>query len=245
MIISHAKRFIIFAPWKTASSTLSARLASYDEGLYNPFYHYNLHLQRVVHQHLTCADFAALPESRLGFFVASFVRNPYDRSYSGFLQIQRDIVEQPLAAFPTPFVRELVLQQLEANRAQLAAARWDFDLWMASLKDFQVFEVGHNSSLPLHPANYWTHLGGRQLANFIGKTEKFEADFSTLCSILKIDEPERINRNVSNTSELKSSNERGYRYIHLMNRRSIEKINHLFRDDFELFDYEMVREIAA
>lgn len=239
MVISHVKKFVVLAPWKTASSTLRARLAQYDESCYNPFYDYNVHLQRVVHQHLTCADFAALPESRLSYFLATFVRNPYDRVYSGFLQIQRDMVEQPSAVFPMPFVRELVMSQLDANRAQLAAAGFEFDQWIQLLKDFQIYEAGHNSSLPLHPANYWTHLAGKQVANFIGKVESFEADFSTLCSILGIDEPEKINHNVSNSTSERSGDRPGYRYLHLMNRSSIEKINRLFRDDFELFGYEM------
>ena len=240
MVISHRKKFVVLAPWKTASSTLQARLAQFDESPYNPFYDYNVHLQRVVHQHLTCADFAALPESRLGYLVASFVRNPYDRAYSGFLQVQRDIAEQPSASFSTPFVKELVMRQLEANSAQLTAAGFDFDRWIELLSEFQIHEVGHNSSLPLHPGHHWTHLAGKQVASFIGKVESFETDFSVLCSILGIDEPEKASRNVSNATSEKCSNRFGYRYLHLMNRRSIQKINYLFKEDFELFGYDMV-----
>jgi hypothetical protein len=149
------------------------------------------------------------------------------------------MVEQLSATFPTPLVRELVMSQLDANRTQLTATGFDFDRWIQSLKDFQIYEVGHNSSLPLHPANYWTHLAGKQVTNFVGKVESLEADFSTLCSILGIDEPERINRNVSSSTSERSSDRTGYRYLHLMNRSSIEKINRLFSDDFELFGYDM------
>lgn len=240
MVISHKKKFVVLAPWKTASSTLTARLVPFDESSYSPFYDFNIHLQRVVHQHLTCADFVGLPESRLGYLVASFVRNPYDRAYSGFLQIQRDLVEQPVASFPTSLVKELVMRQLDANRAQLMAAEYDFDRWIESLKDFQIYEVGHNSSFPLHPGNYWTHLAGKPVADFIGKVENFEADFSKLCAILGIDEPERTSHNVSNVISGKPGSQFGYRYPHLMNRSSIEKINRLFKDDFELFGYEML-----
>jgi hypothetical protein len=245
MLISHQKRFVIFAPWKTASSTVQARLATYDEGGYDRFYHFNPHLLRVIHQHLTCADFSMLPESRLGYLVVSFVRNPYDRAYSGFLQIQRDMVEQPQAPFPSPDVRELVMRQLDANREQLVAANFDFDQWVELLKDYQVYETGHNSSLPLYPAHYWTHLAGKRVADLIGKLENFEEDFAQICSTLHIEQAERTNRNVTDPSTLERSSTAAYRYANRMSSRSIEKINRLFRQDFELFGYEMVHSPRA
>ena len=94
MIISHAKRFVMLLPWKTASQTMVLRLSQYNESPYNRFFYFNAHLNRVVHQHITCADFACLPESKLGYFLASYVRNPYDRAYSGFRQLQKDIKGQ-------------------------------------------------------------------------------------------------------------------------------------------------------
>jgi hypothetical protein len=72
MILSHAKRFVMFLPWKTASQTTASRIAAYNESPYSRFFHFNPHLCRVVHQHLICADFAALPESKNGYFLASF-----------------------------------------------------------------------------------------------------------------------------------------------------------------------------
>ncbi|WP_199920165.1 sulfotransferase family 2 domain-containing protein [Polynucleobacter asymbioticus] len=82
-------------PWKTASQSLVIRLAHLDQSPYSKFFSFNTHLNRVVHQHLTCADYLNLPEAKLDYFLASFVRNPYDRVYSGFRQIQADIVAQP------------------------------------------------------------------------------------------------------------------------------------------------------
>ncbi len=76
MIISHRKRFIILAPWKTASSTIRARLGGYCESPYSTFYHFNPILKRVVHQHLTYADFAALPESAPGVLNCSVHPEP-------------------------------------------------------------------------------------------------------------------------------------------------------------------------
>lgn len=240
MVISHAKKFVVLAPWKAASSTLCARMAAYNESPCNWFYDYNVHLQRVVHQHLSCADFAGLPESQLGCFVASFVRNPYDRVYSGFLQIQRDVVEQPKAAFPAPWINSLVQRQLDANLGQLSGADFDFDQWVQSLQAHQVYEAGHNSSLPMYPGHYWTHLAGKQMADFVGKVESLEADFSTLCSILGVAEPDKMNVNVTDGTSEKTGDRPGYRYVHLMNRSSIDRINDLFRADFDLFGYDVM-----
>ena len=238
MIISHSKKFIIFAPWKTASSTLHARLATYSEGPYSRFYDYNPHLQRVVHQHITCADFAALPESRLGYFTASFVRNPYDRVYSGFQQIQSALESQPKEAYPEPWIRALVMKALSANFAQICEAGFDFDAWVALLREEQIFETGHNVSFPLYPAHYWTHVNGAQAVNFIGRVEYFEDDFNALCGHIGIEPTTRLNVNVNTEpTDLAPGN---YRYIGAMSPASIARINHLFARDFELLDYRPI-----
>ncbi len=72
------------APWKTASSTVAQRLGKYNESSYSLFYEFNPYLNRVVHQHLTRAELASFPEGKGAYRVAAFVRNPYDRVYSGF-----------------------------------------------------------------------------------------------------------------------------------------------------------------
>ncbi len=127
MIISHSRRFVILAPWKTASSTIRARLGGYSESPYDTFYHLNPVLERVVHQHVTYADFAALPESRLGYRTAAFVRNPYDRVYSGFRQLRRDIENQPHMDFPDARVRDVVTAQLAENLSQIFRAGFEFE----------------------------------------------------------------------------------------------------------------------
>lgn len=78
------------------------RLEEYNDSPYDRFFYFNSYLNRIVHQHIICADFACLPESKLGYFTASFVRNPYDRVYSGFRQLQKDLREQPHAIYAEP-----------------------------------------------------------------------------------------------------------------------------------------------
>jgi hypothetical protein len=240
MIISHSNNFVMLAPWKTASSTLHERLSDYNESPYSRFYHLNPFLNRVVHQHLTCGDFASLPESRRQHFVGSFVRNPYDRAYSGFLQLQRDIRVQPMGPFPAEWIRDLVKSQLSDNLAQLVRADFDFNRWMADVTEDQVYEVGRNTSFSLHPAHYWTHLGGAQYVSYIGRVEDFETDFAVFCARIGIAPPYPANQNVSPPIEGLAPSAGGYRYTGLMDRAAIDKINRLFEDDFALFGYPLL-----
>jgi hypothetical protein len=240
MIISHAKRFVLFSPWKTASNTTLHRLKSYNETPYSLFYDQNRFLNRVVHRHLTCADFAVLPESRLGYFTGSFVRNPYDRLYSGFIQLTRAVQSQPGAEFSQAWVRELVMAQLNEVYGLLARAGFDFDRWVALLGEEHVYEIGRNSTLVAHPAHYWTHLGDEQFVDFIGRTESFEEDFAQFCAKVGVDSPPQESLNQTDYDGLPGEN--GYKYGRAMNGATISKINALFAKDFDLFEYRRLPE---
>jgi hypothetical protein len=227
----------MLASWKAASSTLHLRLEPYNDCRYSRFYYYNPLLQRVVHQHITYAEFAALPENNANYLTAAFVRNPYDRVYSGFLQLQRDFQRQPFAEYPSPWIKSLVIQQLAETSAQLAAAEFDFNRWFGLVEEYQIYDIGRNSSFPLHPAHYWTGRNREIEVDFIGKVESFEDDFDAFCGKVGIQSLPRESDNRSNIQ--RDSPERFLpRYIHLMNSASIGKINTIFHDDFELFGYE-------
>ncbi len=238
MIISHRHKFVVLAPWKTASSTIWLRLSSYDEKPYSGYFDFNPHLKRVVHHHLTLADFALLPESRLGYTTAAFVRNPYDRAYSGFIQLQRDIIEQPKEAFPSDWIKHLVTDQLAEIASRLITAGYDFNRWILELPAYEIYEAGRNTSMLLHPASYWTHAAGGQSVDFVGKVENFEADFEQLCIRIGIPVPEAANANV--TDALPDLGTDSYRYVSRMSREAIDRINELFADDFTRFGYERV-----
>lgn len=237
MIISHVKRLVMLVPWKTASSTLHTRFAQLNESPYSRFYYFSEHLNRVTHQHATCAEFAQFPESKLGYSSAVFVRNPYDRVYSAFIQVQRDINNQPRAHFAEQWIKDLVVKHLHENHVQLQNAEYEFDKWLASLNEYQVLAAGCNSSLPLHPCHYWTHLAGVQLADFVGRVEQFELDIERLCKYYGLAPPAEVNENVSDRISGSAPAPQGYRHVNRMSRRSIEKINWLFQKDFELFGY--------
>ena len=238
MIINHSKRFIVLATWKAASSTLHARLRPYNQSPYSRYYYYNQILQRVVHGHITCADLLALPEGRLNYRIAAFVRNPYDRVYSGFKQIWRDVHEQPSSEFPSSWVRDLVVRQLAENFAQLCGAALDFDTWVKSLRKDQIYDIGRNTSFSLHPAKYWTHIDDRQIVDFVGRVENFEADFDAMCAMFGISDVSEVNDNLGDDHVAQTS--KGYRYVKCMNAESIRRINKLFSQDFETFGYQKV-----
>jgi hypothetical protein len=236
MIIAPENKLVMLLPWKTASQTLRWRLQAFNRSPYPANFHFNPHLNRVVHQHLTLADFARLPESRTPATLAVFVRNPYDRVYSGFRQLISDVSSQPHWAFPEPWIRDLVLEQLAHSHERLSKAQFDIDRWFASLPEHEVLEAGRNSSLPLHPLHYWTHARGRPVAGFIGRVERFEDDFAALCARFGLQGAGTQSVNRSDDGGPRDA--KGYRYAGRLGARTIARINALFAADFELFGYE-------
>lgn len=235
MIISHSKCFVLFSPWKTASTTLHASLERYNDNPYERFFHFNRRLGRVVHQHLTLGDFLALPEANLGYRTAAFVRNPYDRAYSGFIQIQRDFETQPRVHTSPEWISDLIKLQVSENMARVIAAGFDFDEWMSRLPEYEIYDCGRNTNMPLHPAHYWTHAEDFTV-DFIGKVENFSSDYLGLCKFFNI-EPPKIK--TKNASENRQISRRSYsRYAGRMSRRSLDRINELYSRDFDLFGYE-------
>ena len=240
MILSHKYKFVLLSPWKTASSTCHERLSSYNESLYSRFFQFNKHLNRVVHQHITFSEFLSLPEAQLGYTVGAFIRNPYDRAYSGFIQVQRDIALQPHAQFPDRWVKDLVMTQLTENSRRLIQSGYDFNEWILSIPEYEIFEVGRNTNFPLHPSHYWTHSSGTRVVDYIGKVERFEDDFSEFCLKVGIPVQPILNVNVTASEEPRGSMPLGYKYLSRMSATAIARINDLFRKDFELFGYDMV-----
>jgi hypothetical protein len=239
MIISHSKQFILLSPWKTASSTCHDSLAAYSESPYPRFFHFNPWLNRVVTQHLTLADLLALPEGKLDYRRAAFVRNPYDRAYSGFLQLQRDFSDQPKVGIDPGWITQLVRSQISRNMARVIAAGFDFDDWIALVPEYEIHEAGHNTNMVLHPCHYWTHINGVQQVGFIGRVEQFDADFADFCAFVGVEMPviKAANISIDHQPALSIG---GSRYVGKMSRRSIDRINDLFASDFDHFGHEMI-----
>jgi len=228
MLLSISKRFVILFPWKTASSTINTRIGCYNESPYSSFFYYNKHIETVTHQHITLAQFLRLPESKTIDFKATFVRNPYDRAWSAFQQIKRDILNQPMANFPDNWIRDLVLEQLRENKRALELADGNFDLWVKNLKYHDIYCVAKNSNLILHPIHFWTHNDNALTVDFIGRVEQFESDFKKLVDILNLTPQNSLNVNVSDDHSERPPNQYGYKHTHRMDNKTIEKLNEMF-----------------
>ncbi|MBR7801557.1 sulfotransferase family 2 domain-containing protein [Undibacterium fentianense] len=241
MIISHQHRLVILFPWKTASQTIRFRLKHLDQSPYPKSYHFNPYLQRVVHQHITLADFSLLPEAQLGYRLAVFVRNPYDRVYSGFQQILRDALSQPKWQLPASWIHQLVTQQLADNFEEICRSSFDINRWFAQLPLHKILELGRNSSLYLHPCSYWTHRVDQLVVDFVGKVESFEEDFARLCELYGLEPASTVSVNQTPASELpKVQAIHGFRYAKLFEPQNIEKINAVFKSDFVHFNYPIL-----
>ena len=116
--------------------------------------------------------------------------------------------------------------QLADIAIELAAAGDDFDRWLAALAEWEIYEAGRNTSLPLHPAHYWTHAGGRQAVDFVGRIEDFEADFARMCGLFGLDEVGTTNENV--TVDPAFTGPLGYKYAHLMTDAAVARTETLF-----------------
>jgi hypothetical protein len=240
MIFAPDHGLVLLLPWKCASQTLGARLAAVDRSPYSKFYAANPHLRRVTHQHIVLPDFVGLPESRLGLDLAVFVRNPYDRVYSGFMEIQRQIRLAPHLEYPAMWIRELVLEAMAINHARVERAGRDVNLWFQHLPEHEILDVGRNASLPLHPAHFWTHLAGTAHVSLLGRVEAFEADFVRLCLRYGITTPPRVDANRTSSVADAPENTR-YTHANQLQPATIEKINALFAADFSLFGYAPLR----
>jgi hypothetical protein len=239
MILSPAHQLAMLLPWKTASQTLRSRLQAINQSPYTENFHLNTTLHRVVHQHLVLADFLKLPENKPGMKLAVFVRNPYDRVYSGFMQLMRDVASQPKWVFEAPWIGALVRQQLSENFESLCKAQFNVNRWFLSLPEYAFHDVGRNSSLPLYPAHFWTHSDGQLRAAFIGKVENFEADFVKLTEQFNILD---FGHEDANRSQVKTTPDaRNYHYVQKLGARTIARINDVFAADFAYFGYDKIK----
>ncbi len=239
MIISHKYKLVILLPWKTASQTLRLRLRHIDESPYPQLQYFNLHLNRVIHQHITLLDFMALPEASMGYKLAVFIRNPYDRVFSGFQQIIRDFTNQPRMNIAHPWVQELINQQLSDNFQEVCKSGYNINYWFLRLPLYKIFEAGRDTSLYLHPNYYWTHKQGKIIVDFVGRVENFEEDFKAFCNKYGFNSSSDKSANQSNECT-PEKNEYGYRYINKYDPETILRINEIFKADFDFFNYKVI-----
>lgn len=213
MLISHRHRFLYHVVPKCASATLRQSLAPFaDIGW--PVSNYQ--------QHMTIADFAKtdLAGKTSGYFRFTFVRNPYDRLYSGYLQdrhagenygrwitAKKPIFDTIGDDFPRYF-REYVEP---ADR--LTDWRW----------------------ICFCPMTAFACEDGRIVLDFVGHAETLEEDLSRLGDRLGIAVSKAPDHNVRNGHCAVRP-----KYLQHYDRATVEAVNRIYADDFALFGYDTV-----
>jgi len=238
MIVCPEHNLAFLLPWKTASQTLKKRLSFLNRSPYPDYYYFNSIIGRVVHQHITLSDFQRLPEYRPDIQIAVFVRNPYDRVFSGFLQMIKDLRSQPGRLISDAVVMSQVLEQLRLNLEGLKEANFDFNRWFQRLPDYFFYDRDRNTSLPIHPMTYWTHDGKVLRARFLGRVENFEIDFQRLCRQFSLTNVASGNANVSFEEWASlSTTTTQYRYLKYFQPETLARVNEIFSEDFRSFGY--------
>lgn len=236
LIVSHSHKFICLQPWKVASSTLYKRLKQYDSGEVPQYGGFDEKQNVVIHKHIPLDVAVRLSEWRDDYFRFVFVRNPYDRIYSGFGQRKFRISRIAKA--------DLSSRDLEEHRI----LNLGFDAFLEyqrALKERNAAVIGGE----LH--SYIYHENALKL-DYVGSVEQFEASFAKVCGLIGVppfqassgnvaEENVKLNGNVrfkgSETLDAATLDEARYRYLDKFTPQGIECVNVVYREDFELLGY--------
>jgi hypothetical protein len=206
---------------------LYERLKKFDSGKIKQEDHYNITLNAITHRHITLKDFLKLPESDNDFFRFCFVKNIYDRIYSGYVQRHyRLTVDEPYRKSSEEYIKEL------------EAINEGFEFFVE-----YIYELYKKSgSIRGDFLHEYAYHNGRNMLDFTGYVERFETDFNKACNILNLNEIESVNANVRSEplAECDPKNMRitDYKYIKKYTKKSIEIVNTCYARDFELFGYQ-------
>lgn len=213
MVISHRYNYIYFVVPKCASATIRQSLQSFTDIGY-PVSQYEQHV--TIRQFLASELAGLLDKPYLRF---TFVRNPYDRIYSGYQQDKLGSVtwEKWITA-KSPIFKEIG-------------------------DDFNKYIMKHvrhadreNDWQWIHfcPMHHFAYLDGEKIAQFIGKSETIQQDLQELGRILN------INIQKSEDYNINTPPQKDLKYLNKYDRATIEVINEIYADDFRLFNYEML-----
>ena len=213
MVISHRHRYLYFVIPKCGSSTLRHSLEPFTDIGYpvTPF-----------PQHMDLREFWQLDDASQMFneyIKFTFVRNPYDRIYSGFLQ---DI-----------FASKTWEKWILAKAAIFGSIGEDFNKY---IEEFAATADLMNDWrwITFKPMTAFTNQDRKFSLDWFGKVEQFSNDIQKLSSICNIQIKKARDRNVN------SAQTDRYKYINKYTKSSIKWINETYADDFATFDYEIL-----
>lgn len=214
MVISDRHRYLYFVIPKCGSATVRHALEPYTDIGYPV---------TAFEEHVTIEKFRKKydQENRFDHYLKfTFVRNPYDRLYSGFRQDMTASTrwKQWIAA-KKPIFDEIgddfnaYMQRFVAS-ADLRHA-WD---WVCFC-----------------PMVAFTHRNGQRIVDWFGRTERLDKDINALARKLDIEIGELGKHNMRNPDVLKTMNEP--LYLGHYTRQTVALVNDLYAEDFEAFGY--------
>jgi len=229
MIVNHNKQFIILQPWKCASGTLFNRLNKYQQSQHGTGQgnYYNEILKKQTCKHIRLDELCLLPEWKLKYKIACFVRNPYDRFYSGYLQSIRDINKN---------------EGFEENISTWGKiVQQGFDIYTEYL--YEQCKKG-NRIWPVHLQSEYIYYRETNYIDYIGYIESFENDYKTLCDLLDI--PYSKDKHSPGYEPMEPCNPfdmsiSDYKYVKSKyTDKTIDWVNYIFEKDFRNLNYIML-----
>lgn len=217
MIISDEKKFIFFHIPKCAGTSIRSVLKAYDST--DSYYwgsRYLEKLNRLVDMaHITyeIATKILKHETLEKYFKFCFVREPYDRLYSAFLEHKAHNPDKHI---------------LEEN----------FNLYMQ--KNLNEENI-HNNIRYVHftPMYYYTHYKQNRAVDFIGTIENLKQDFQAISKRINLKNIKLEHKNVKGDNKIHTENWT-YKYLDKFEAKTINLINKLYAKDFEYFNYKML-----
>lgn len=212
MVLSHRHNYVFSVIPKTGSGSLRMALKQYTDVGW-PLTDFD--------QHVPLAQ-AALKEDYFDFykeyFSFSFVRNPYDRLYSGFLQ-------DSWASKNLPAWKKVKHDIFESIGYDFNRYILDFVSQSDILNDW--------SWICFCPMWSFTELDNFEL-DYIGKYENYNHEIEKLSKLLNIDI--RINQSINTTDQSHSE----LKYLKHYSAETISCINEIYDLDFAKFGYDKV-----
>ncbi|EEP3497393.1 sulfotransferase family protein, partial [Campylobacter coli] len=176
-------------------------------------------IERVIYQtdkwlvgHVKASDYTKFDKDKFDiYFSFGFVRNPYDRVVSAYHYLKND----------SPDPCDIKWGRLHINNLT-------FEEFILSLQDEEFKEEILSKNHFSFQYKYLCDKNMNILVNFIGKFEKLDNDFKKILNIL------RRKDSLVHINKSKHLNYRDY-----YNSQTYKIIREIYRDDFEIFDYDL------
>ena len=212
MPVSTSKQFIYFVIPKCGSATVRNSIKQYTDIKRLPGH---------FCEHFTIKRFLRSKYAPLinTYFKFTFVRNPYDRIYSAFIQ-------DKFAADNYPVWKEV-------KKGIILDAEEDFNQYFQ--KYVATSDIVNDWRwINFTPMHAFSHFKGYYLLNWFGRTENLENDLYHLSDRLDLEIGEIENKNV------RSPIVRELKYVDKYDKKTIQLVNKIYRFDFEFFNYKML-----